>query len=335
MRPNQSEKIEIIRMVEESNLSVRKTLWELDIPRSAFYKWYARYLDNGYEGLADVKRNPKRVWNRIPDEEREKVRLIALDKPDLTPRELAWHVTDTQEYYISESSVYRILKSFDLIASPAYIVISAADKFLKPTTRINELWQTDFTYFKLIGWGWYYFSSVMDDFSRFIISSKLTSTMAAGDVTETLDLALAESGVEKVKVRHRPRLLSDNGPCYVSEELRKYLEEKGMGHTRGAAYHPQTQGKIERFHRTMKNVILLNHYFLPEELEAELVRFIEYYNYHRVHESLGNVTPADVYFGRREKILSEREVIKRRTLAGRRRLNLGALAAVRFAGFCL
>jgi len=328
MRYNQSEKIEIISMVEESNLSVRKTLSELDIPRSTFYKWYARYMDNGYDGLADIKSNPKRVWNRIPDAERDRVREIALDKPELTPRELAWHITDTQKYYISESSVYRILKSFDLITSPAYIVISAADKFQKPTARINELWQTDFTYFKLIGWGWYYFSSVMDDYSRFTVSWKLTSTMMAGDVTDTLDMALAESGVEKVKVRHKPRLLSDNGPCYVSEELRKYLEEKGMGHTRGAPYHPQTQGKIERFHRTMKNVILLNHYYLPQELEAELTRFIEYYNYHRVHESLGNVTPADVYFGRREKILSEREAIKLRTLAGRRRFNLGAHAAV-------
>lgn len=324
---NPSEKMEIIRMVEESNLSVRRSLSELDIPRSTFYKWYARYLDNGYDGLAGLGRNPKRVWNRIPDTERERVRQIALDKPDLTPRELAWHITDTQKYYISESSVYRILKSFDLIASPAYIVISAADKFQKPTSRINELWQTDFTYFKLIGWGWYYFSSVMDDFSRFIIASKLTSTMAAGDVTETLDLALAETDIAKVKVRHRPRLLSDNGPCYVSEELRKYLEDKGMGHTRGAAYHPQTQGKIERFHRTMKNVILLNHYFLAEELEAELARFIEYYNYHRVHESLGNVTPADVYLGRREKILSEREEIKRQTLARRKKWNLRQLEA--------
>jgi len=328
MRYNQSEKFEIIRMVEESNLSVRKTLSELDIPPSTFYKWYARYLDNGYDGLIDAKRNPKRIWNRIPDSERERVRQIALEKPDLTPRELAWHITDTQKYYISESSVYRILKSFDLIASPAYIVISAADKFQKPTTRRNEMWQTDFTYFKLIGWGWHYFSSVMDDYSRFTISWKLTSTMTTGDVKEVLDMALADSGVNTVKVRHRPRLLSDNGPCYVSEELRKYLEENGMSHTRGAPYHPQTQGKIERFHRTMKNVILLNHYFLPQELEAELARFIEYYNYHRVHESLGNVTPADVYFGRREKILSEREVIKRKTLTGRRKMNLGEVETV-------
>jgi transposase InsO family protein len=322
MRYNQSEKMEIIRMVEESNLSVRKTLTELDIPRSTFYKWYSRYLDNGWDGLADVKPNPKRVWNRIPDAERERIRQIALEKPDLTPRELAFHIIDNEKYYISESSVYRILKAFDLITSPAYIVISAADRFRNPTKRVNELWQTDFTYFKLIGWGWYYFSSVMDDYSRFTISWKLSSTMAAGDVKGVLDMALGETGVGKVQVRHRPRLLSDNGPCYVSEELRKYLEDKGMGHTRGAAYHPQTQGKIERFHRTMKNIILLNHYYLPQDLEAEIARFIEHYNYLRYHESLGNVTPADVFFGRREKILSQRKSIKRKTLAQRRDWNL-------------
>jgi len=322
MTLNQSEKIEIIRMVEKSNLAVRKTSSEGDIPRSTIYKWYARYLDYGYDGLADLGRNPKRVWNRIADAERERVRQIALDKPDLTPRELAFHIIDTQKYYISESSVYRILRSFDLIASPAYIVISAADRFRNPTRRVNELWQTDFTYFKLIGWGWYYFSSEMDDYSRFTISWKLSSSMATGDLKEMLDRALSETGVDRVKVRHRPRLLSDNGPCYVSGELRKYLEDKGIGHTRDAAYHPQTQGKIERFQRTMKNIILLNHYYLPQDLEAEIARFIEHYNYRCCHESLGNVTPADVYFGRRENILSEREKTKRRTLARRREWNL-------------
>jgi len=322
MRLNQSEKIEIIRMVEESNLSIRRSLAEIDVPRSTFYKWYGRYLDNGYDGLADASPNPKRIWNRIPASEREKVRKIALERPELTPRELAYHIIDNEKYYISESSVYRILKSFDLIASPAYIVISASDKFQNPTKRVNEIWQTDFTYFKIVGWGWYYLATVLDDFSRYIIAWKLFKTMAAVDVKEVLDLALAETGVEQVKVKNRPRLLSDNGPCYVSDELRKYLEEKGLTHTRGAPYHPQTQGKIERYHRTMKNRVLLQHYYLPQELEDELGQFVEFYNNERVHESLGNVTPADVFFGKQAEILSEREMIKRKTYALRRKWNL-------------
>jgi len=322
MRYSQSEKAEIIRTVEGSELSVKRTLEELDIPRSTFYNWYNRYLEEGYDGLADRNSSPKRFWNRIPDCEKERVRKIALEKPDLTPRELAWHITDTTKYYISESSVYRILKSFDLVSSPNFIVMSAADKFQNPTKRINELWQTDFTYFKIIGWGWYYMATVLDDYSRYILAWKLFTTMAAGDVKEVLDMALAKTGLDRVRVNHKPRLLSDNGPCYISDELREYLEDHCIDHTRGAPYHPQTQGKIERFHRTMKNLIKLQNYFLPGELEREIASFVEYYNNCRYHESLDNVTPSDVYFGLRKEILSDREIIKQQTMTIRRKQNL-------------
>jgi transposase InsO family protein len=119
------------------------------------------------------------------------------------------------------------------------------------------MWQADFTYFRIVHWGGYSLSTVLDDFSRYILAWKLSSTMGTTDVTETLDRALAVSGADQVQVRHRPRLLSDNGPAYVSGELRESLHERGMGHTRGAPYHPQTQGKIERDHRSMKNVVKL------------------------------------------------------------------------------
>lgn len=144
MRYSPAEKLEIIRLVEESVLPVSRTLAELDVPRSTFYEWYRRYRDSGYEGLANRKPNARRFWNRIPDTERERVRDVALEKPELSPRELAWHITDEMGYYISESSVYRILRDYDLITSPAYIVIRARDRFQHPTERINELWQTDF-----------------------------------------------------------------------------------------------------------------------------------------------------------------------------------------------
>ncbi len=321
MRYNQGEKMEIIRTVEDSELSVRRTLIELDIPRSTFYTWYRNYLEHGYDGLADRRPGPRRFWNRIPDCEKEKVVQIALDRPELTSRELAWHITDKEHYYISESSVYRILKSFDLITSPNYILLSASDKFQNPTKRINELWQTDFTYFKIIGWGWYYFATILDDYSRYILSWKLFPTMSAGDVMGVLDMALDNTGVDKVNVSHRPRLLSDNGPCYLSSELKDYLDDRGMDHTRGAPYHPQTQGKIERYHRTMKNVVKLQNYYVLSELEVEIGKFVDYYNNERYHESLDNVTPADMYHGRRITILNERDIIKQETMRKRRILN--------------
>ena len=316
-------KMEVIRLVEDSSLSIRRTLEEFGIARSTFYKWYHRYLEYGYDGLADRKPAPRKFWNKIPQTVKDQVVEIALERPEQSSRELAWHITDTYGYYISESSVYRILKSHDLITSPAYILISAADHFQNPTKEVHELWQTDFSYFRVVGWGWYYLSTVMDDYSRYILAWKLTASMGASDVTETLDMARAKAGINRVKVRHRPRLLSDNGPCYISKELKDYLGDRQMTHTRGKRYHPQTQGKIERYHRSIKNVINLQHYYLPGELEREIERFVEHYNNERYHESLDNLTPDDVYNGRRRKCLSIRDMIKRKTLKARKAFNLG------------
>ena len=247
---------------------------------------------------------------------------VALEHPELSPRELAWHITDQHEYFISESSVYRLLKQYDLITSPAYILLQAGDKFHTPTKRINELWQTDFTYFKIVGWGWYFLSTVLDDYSRYIISWKLTTTMGADDVKLTLDDAIGRTGADQVVVKHRPRLLSDNGPCYLSKELKEYLKERKMQHTRGAPYHPQTQGKIERYHRSMKNVVKLENYYYPWELEKAIGQFVDYYNHQRYHESLDNVTPADMFYGRYEEIMDRRQLIKQQTLRCRREENL-------------
>ena len=172
-------------------------------------------------------------------------------------------------------------------------------------------------YLKITGWGWYYLSTVLDDFSRFIVAWRLCPTMKAQDVTATLDLALAASGLDQMTVAHRPRLLSDNGASYVAEGLAQWLDQQKMEHVRGAPYHPQTQGKIERWHQTLKNRILLEHYYLPSDLERQVAAFVQHYNHARYHESLDNLTPADVYFGRARTIL-ERERIKRQTIANRR-----------------
>ena len=322
MRYPASEKLEIIRLVEGSHLPTKRTLDKLGIPRTTFYRWYDRYLAGGPEVLEDRSPRPSRVWNRIPEPVREKIKDLALKESDLSPRELAVRFTDTEKYFVSEASVYRILKSYDLITSPAYVVLSAADEFKDKTSRPNQLWQTDFTYLKVIGWGWFYLSTILDDYSRYIIAWKLCTTMTSGDVTDTLDLALQASGCDQATVLHKPRLLSDNGSSYISGELADWLEDQQMDHVRGAPYHPQTQGKIERWHQTLKNRILLENYYLPGDLKQQIDAFVEYYNHRRYHESLQNLTPADVYFGRGETILKQRERIKRKTIATRRLLHL-------------
>ena len=318
MRYPASEKLEIIRLVERAHLPAKQTLDRLVVARRTFYRWYDRYLEGGPEALADRPSAPSRVWNRIPDQIHEQIIEMALEHSELSPRELAVRFTDEKRYFVSEASVYRLLKAHDLITSPAYTVIKAADRFHTPTTRVNEMWQTDFTYFKIIGWGWVYLSTVLDDYSRYIIAWKLCSTMRAEDVTETLDMALEASGCASASVKHRPRLLSDNGPSYIAEELADYIEANSMSHVRGAPFHPQTQGKIERWHQTLKNRVLLENYFLPGDLEVQIEAFVEHYNHQRYHESLSNVTPADAYFGRAETIIKQRERIKRKTIEHRR-----------------
>jgi len=293
----------------------------LDIHKSTFYNWLHRYQAHGVDGLEDRKLTPTLAWNQIPQDRRDAIIDLALDKPALSPREIAVSYTDDQAYFVSESTVYRLLKALDLITSPAYILIQAGDKFQSPTIRVNEMWQTDFTYFKIVGWGWYYLSTVLDDYSRFIVAWRLCTSMSASDVSDTLDDALSFTGLDHVKVKHKPRLLSDNGPCYISGELADYLQENGMTHTRGRPYHPQTQGKIERWHRSMKNQILLNHYYLPGELQEQLQHFVNYYNHERYHESLDNLTPADIFYGRGQTILDQREKIKLNTLSLRRKMH--------------
>jgi putative transposase len=318
MRYPGAEKLEIIRLVEQSPLPVRQTLAKLGIARATFYRWYDRYSRGGPEALNDRPPRSDRVWNRIPDGVRGNLIQLALDEPALSARELAIRFTDTKSYFISEASVYRLLKARDLIASPAFIVIKAADAFKDKTTAPNQLWQTDFTYLKVIGWGWFYLSTVLDDFSRYIVAWKLCTTMKAEDVTTTLDLALQASGLEQAMLADRPRLLSDNGSSYIAGDLAKWLADRKIKHLRGAPYHPMTQGKIERWHQTLKNRILLENYFFPDDLEAQIAAFVHDYNCCRYHESIDNLTPADVYFGRGSSILAERERIKRQTIANRR-----------------
>jgi putative transposase len=318
MRHPATEKLEIIHLVEQSHLPARRTLRQLGVPPATFYRWYDRYQRGGSEALADLPSRPDRVWNRIPDATREQIVDLALAKPELSPRELAVRFTDQQRYFVSKASVYRLLKAHDLIASPAFIVVTAAKEFHTKTTAPNQLWQTDFTYLKVTGWGWFYLSTVLDDFSRYIIAWKLCTSMAASDVTETLEMALTASGCSQVRVHHRPRLLSDNGPCYIAGELAQWLDKQAMDHVRGAPCHPQTQGKIERWHQTLKNRILLENDYLPGDLEAQVEAFVDHDNHQRYHESLRNLTPADVYFGRGQTILRDRERIKRQTIQQRR-----------------
>lgn len=324
MRYPAAEKYEIIRTVEQSSLGVKRTCEQLGITRSTFYNWLERYEEGGMAGLEDKKPRPWRVWNKIPQAQCRKFLDLALKEPELSPRELSVIFTENRGYFLSESSAYRLLKEHDLLPTPTWMLIKARDKFENPTTAINQLWQTDFTYFKVIGWGWYYLSTVIDDYSRYILSWKLCKGMGSDEVAASLEAALEAAGLNE---KDRPRLLSDNGSCYVSKALKTWLKDHQMDHTRGKPYHPMTQGKIERWHRTMKDKLLLEKYYSPGDLEAKIGEFVEYYNTRRYHENLNNLTPEQVWLGQGQAILHRRSKIKQRTLNQRKKIHFQHLCA--------
>ena len=163
-----SEKLAIIRLVERSHLPVKRTLTTLGTSKPTFYRWLARYQHLGEVGLEDRRSGPSRAWKRLPDTVREQVIDLALEQPELSPRELAVTFIDTRGYFISEASVYRLMKAQDLFATSACRVMTVADEFTDKTTAVNQLWQTDFTYLKVIGWDWFYLSTILDDYSRYI-----------------------------------------------------------------------------------------------------------------------------------------------------------------------
>ncbi len=151
MKYSASEKAEIIQLVGQSHLLTKRILDKLGILRATFYRRYDRHREGGPEALDDRRSRPDRVRNRIPDDVRRQILDLVLNLPELSPRELAVRFIDERKYFVSEAPIYRLLKAHNLITSPAYVVIKAANEFKDKTTAINQLWQTDFTYLKITG----------------------------------------------------------------------------------------------------------------------------------------------------------------------------------------
>ena len=186
------------------------------------------------------------------------------------------------------------------------------------------MWATDASYFRVVGWGYYYMVTVMDDYSRFILAHRLQRDMTSDSFIEVVQEAVGRTGMDQIPITDRARLLSDNGPGYVSRAFRAfrdYLGMVGINHILAAPFHPQTNGKRERYHQTLKRDVNQLPYEMPSDLEAAIVAFVSYYNYRRYHKALGNVTPSDVLKGRRQEILLRRKEVQAQTIERRRRYN--------------
>jgi len=312
------EKRDVLALVAASQLPRRSALAQVGLPKSTYYRWLRRKAEGR---LQDDKGGSRLPSNKLrPDEER---RILAQARalPELSPRQLALRVVDSEGLYVSESTAYRILKREGLIKPAEILGFKAGKEYYRKTKRPNELWATDCAHLKVVYWGWYYLVTVMDDYSRFILAWELKADMTAGSLIDVVQKAVDLTGMTGVPVEDRTVLLSDNGPGYLSRQFSEYLSLVGIRHIIAALYHPQTNGKIERYHRTIKGDIGLLPYDMPGELEEAIRQFVEYYNDQRYHEGLGNVTPHDVYTGKHLETIRKRKEAKSRTLAERRDYN--------------
>jgi transposase InsO family protein len=309
-----AEKASILANVESSALPKRQVLRDLGVPKSTYYRWLKQpRLDDRPGGCPTP-------WNRLSPPEEQAVLAAARRSPELSCRQLAAWITDNKGFSVSESTVYRILRREGLVKSPE-MQLKAAKEYHRKTTGPHQMWATDASYFRVIGWGYYYMVTVMDDFSRFILAHKLQRDMTSDSFIEVVQDAVDNTGMTEVPVADRTSLLSDNGSGYVSRAFGDYLRLVGIRHILAAPYHPQTNGKLERYHQTIKRDVNQVPYEKPSDLEEAIAAFVGYYNHKRYHMALGNVTPADVLNGRREQILQRRKEVQVRTIERRRRYN--------------
>ena len=226
----------ILARVEKQSRGKRRVLMSLGIPRSSYYRWR--------QGQPRTSR--RRSWNRIMPNEERRILAVAKEYPDLSSRQLSAWITDHEGFAVSESTVYRLLRREGLVKRQEIQPMATAEYHTR-TTRPHQMWATDASYFKVVGWGYYYLVTVMDDYSRFILGWKLQKDMSANSLIEVVQAAVDVTGMTDVPVENRTRLLSDNGSGYVSRAFCDYLRLVGIGHILAAPYHPQTNGKVERY----------------------------------------------------------------------------------------
>jgi transposase InsO family protein len=303
----------ILAQVERQSRGKRQALMTLGISKSSYYRWR--------QGQPDSK-NRKRPWNRIIPNEEDKILAVARESPELSSRQLSAWITDNEGFAVSESTVYRILRKEGLVKCQETQLVAAKEYHTK-TTRPNQMWATDASYFRVVGWGYYYLVTVMDDYSRFILAWKLQKDMSANSLIEVIQEAVDATGMTEVPVEDRTKLLSDNGAGHVSRAFRDYLHLVGIGHILAAPFHPQTNGKVERYQQSLKREVNQIPYEAPSQLDKAIADFVDYYNYCRYHKAIGDVTPADVLYGRRDQILQRRKEVRIQTINRRRNYNRG------------
>jgi len=311
---------ETVEVISRSPHTIRASCQEVGVSAASYYRWKRKLEKPG------PVRRPRRAANALRESERTKILEQALDQPHLSARQLAFWCCDHAGFSVSESSVQRLLRAQGLLAPRAPEEAPAAKEWSHKTRRINEIWQSDATRFFVPNWGYYWLVSVLDDYSRRILAWEVVPDIQTPSLAGVIQAAVEATGLAQapqvlgveLSEEGRPALLTDNGSGYISREMKEYLRTQALRHLRARAHHPQTNGKIERMHRTLKEDVNLVVWTAPGLLREAIARFVSYYNSERYHEALGNVTPDDVWFGRRRELLARRKALQIRTLVARR-----------------
>jgi putative transposase len=310
---------ETVEVISRSPHTIEASCREVGVARSSYYRWRAKLRGNRPAGK-------RKAANALRETERRTILEQALAQPHLSARQLACWCCDQEGFSVSESSVRRLLKAHGLLRARAPEQEPAAKEWRHKTKRINEIWQSDATRFFVPDWGHYWLVSVLDDYSRRILAWEVVPDIQTPSLAGVIQAAVEATGLPQAPVvlglepdlEGRPALLTDNGSGYVSKVMRQYLQTVGLRHLRTRPHHPQTNGKIERMHRTLKEDVTLVVSMGPDQLREAISRFVAYYNSQRYHKALRNVTPDDVWFGRREQVLARRKALQIRTLVARR-----------------
>jgi putative transposase len=310
---------ETVEVISRSPHTIEASCREVGVARSSYYRWRAKLRGNRPAGK-------RKAANALRETERRTILEQALAQPHLSARQLACWCCDQEGFSVSESSVRRLLKAHGLLRARAPEQEPAAKEWRHKTKRINEIWQSDATRFFVPDWGHYWLVSVLDDYSRRILAWEVVPDIQTPSLAGVIQAAVEATGLPQAPVvlglepdlEGRPALLTDNGSGYVSKVMRQYLQTVGLRHLRARPHHPQTNGKIERMHRTLKEDVTLVVSMGPDQLREAISRFVAYYNSQRYHKALRNVTPDDVWFGRREQVLARRKALQIRTLVARR-----------------
>jgi len=263
--------------------SLRRILRQLGISKSRYHGWVQR---EAAETLDDLIRPPQSPWAALP-EEREAVMGYALAHPQEGYRRLAWMMVDDDVAYLSPSSVYRILDDADLL----YRWKRSRAEGQRPAepTRPHQRWHTDLMYLR-VGNVWYFLVTVLDAYSRYVVHWDLVTSMTAADVRVVLQDALRQTGAQ-------PEVVSDNGSQFTAKDFKELVRDFALEHIRIRTYHPESNGRVERFHRSTREALAADDLGNLSKAREIIGRWVEHYNERRLHAALHYLPPAEYYRG--------------------------------------